>query len=537
MKKFLFLAVAALGFAACSEKGLENSDPNGELEQSYVAITLAADDMGTRAGEQGNYEVGRDEERAVKSAYVLFFRDGQPFHVSFDGTTSVNGGPNNYLPVKLTDTNQDGMDNISDIKNAVLVLQNYKGEYPNQILALLNWTPTLAEYSLDQLRTNTPLPGSDDKGYMMSNSVYKDGNNKVVDVTPLTIDKIFKNQGDALSNPVTINVERVAAKVMLVNGEDNRVFPVGKTVTDKDGNEIEVYAKILDWELYNDIDRSYLIKSLEGHENWTGEEFGFTNWNNPEWRRSYWATSLGADKLNKSFSWENTAMTPYVYVGENTNKWTETNDTRTKIIVKAQLVQADKVTPVEVVNWYGKDYVTEDELLRVVANTLNNTYYFSEVANTYEGVKPEDLVCTRRNVNEENAFEVYFQLKSAAGVGVEKTWYKKNADGTYTQMSDAEFNAILAAVQPALVYNDGMTYYWTDIKHLGAKNSTTEFGIVRNHVYKVNITEIKGFGTPVYDETVDFITPDKPENITTYVSAQINILSWRIVEENYQLGE
>ena len=87
-----------------------------------------------------------------------------------------------------------------------------------------------------------------------------------------------------------------------------------------------------------------------------------------------------------------------------------------------------------------------------------------------------------------------------------------------------------------MVYNDGMTYYWLDIKHLGNTGSTAEYGIVRNHVYKVNITDIKGFGTPIYDPEQDFITPEKPEDIVTYVSAQINILSWRVVDGNYNLN-
>jgi hypothetical protein len=81
-----------------------------------------------------------------------------------------------------------------------------------------------------------------------------------------------------------------------------------------------------------------------------------------------------------------------------------------------------------------------------------------------------------------------------------------------------------------------MTYYWTDIKHLGAANKTGEFGVVRNHAYKVNITDIKGYGTPVYDGTTGFIVPDKPEDIKTYVAAEIRILSWRLVENDYPLN-
>ena len=100
----------------------------------------------------------------------------------------------------------------------------------------------------------------------------------------------------------------------------------------------------------------------------------------------------------------------------------------------------------------------------------------------------------------------------------------------------ATLNASLDDIQPALVYRNGMTYYYMDIKHLGNKDKVGEFGIVRNHVYSVNITDINGFGTPVYEGTHDFVKPEKPEPVTSYVAAQINILSWRVVANDYELN-
>ena len=144
---------------------------------------------------------------------------------------------------------------------------------------------------------------------------------------------------------------------------------------------------------------------------------------------------------------------------------------------------------------------------------------------------PEDLKCVARAAGEKNAYEVYFQLSD---LGATKAWYK-NDNGSYTAVTN--INEILANIQPALVYNEGMTYYWTDIKHLGTPGSITEYGVVRNHVYKVNINDIQGYGTPVYDPEINFITPEKPtEVIDTYVAAEIKILSWRIVEHNYPLN-
>ena len=55
MKKYFFMALAAFTLAACENANNDpNFDLNGELEESYVAITLKADDLGTRAPE-GDY--------------------------------------------------------------------------------------------------------------------------------------------------------------------------------------------------------------------------------------------------------------------------------------------------------------------------------------------------------------------------------------------------------------------------------------------------------------------------------------------------
>lgn len=520
MKKYLFIALAAFAFAACEKPADENNpQQNGELEKSYVAITLAADDI-TRA-DDGKYEEGLAEERAVKSAYVFFFKDGAAFPVSFDGTTSTNAGPNNYLKVDLTG-NTSAMPNVSDVKDAVLVLQNYKGEYPNQIVAVLNWNPTAkSSYTLSELQTEISALGNATNGFVMSNAVYADKAGQVVDAVDLTIANIAKNADDALANPVTIHVERVAAKVVFT-AENGGRFAVEKEIEGK-----PVYAQIKGFELYNDYQESWLIKRI--NPAW---EVGF-NWNDADFFRSYWATSLDTNFLENTFAWttDNTAIDGYVYCGENTRAWTKDADVRTKVVVKAQLVDVNG-NPFEVVNWYGKDYIGETDLRTVVANTLKNTYFSSADSGvTFVGLTPDDIKCVDRLVTDAKAYEVYFQLSET---GAAKLWYKYEG-GNYNYIYGTALNTALAAVQPALVYKNGMTYYWLDIKHLGAEGKTAEYGIVRNHVYKVNINDITGYGTPVYNGTSDFINLEKPEDIVTYVSAQINILSWRVVENDYDL--
>ena len=516
MKRFLVLALAAIAFAACAEKNEENAPVlNGEVEQSYVSITLASDDMNTRAND-GEYEAGLAEEREVKSAYVFFFDDGAAFPVAFDGTTTTNSGSSNWLKVELNGST-DGMPNVSDIKDQVLVIQNYKGQYPNQMLAILNWTPKQKNYTLSKLQTAVASAINNDNGFVMSNSVYANSKKQVIDAVPLTVANIGKTEAEAKDNPVTIHVERVAAKVVYTAKNEGK-FMIGKNV-----DNTEIYAQIESFELYNDYEESRLLKKID--PTWDG--IGFA-WNDADWFRSYWAQSLGTAFPNNTFSWnsDNTALNGWNYLGENTRPEAEN---RTKVIIKAKLVNAAGEAQ-EIVNWYGKDYIGEDTLKNVVANTLNRLYYWGD-GFTFTGLTPADLKCVSRVSEAENAYEVYFQLSNN---GAQKNWYKYE-NGNYNTIAVDALNAALAEVQPALVYNDGMTYYWLDIKHLGNAGSDTEFGIVRNHVYKVNITDIKGFGTPIYDPTQDFIIPDKPEDIVTYVSAQINILSWRVVENDYEV--
>jgi hypothetical protein len=479
-----------------------------------VAVTFTADDV-TRA-DDGKYEEGLAEERAVKSAYVFFFQDGAAFPVAFDSTTSTNTGACNWLKVELGGT-ATGMPNVSDVKDQVLVLQNYKGQYPNQMLAILNWKPEKASYTLSELQTKDVTAVNNDNGFDMSNSVYANSKKQVIDAVPLTIENIGKSADEAKTNPVTIHVERVAAKVVYTAKNDGK-FMIGKNV-----NNTEIYAQIESFELYNDYEKSRLLKKID--PTWDG--IGFS-WNDADWFRSYWATSLGTAFPENAFNWkdDNTALNGINYLGENTRSGEEN---RTKVIIKAKLVNAAGEAQ-EIVNWYGKDYIGEDNLKTVVANTLNRLYFWGD-GYTFTGLAAADLKCVARNSDAENAFEVYFQLSNN---GSQKNWYKYE-NGNYTYIDIPTFNAALADIQPALVYNDGMTYYWLDIKHLGNTGSTTEYGIVRNHVYKVNITDIKGFGTPIYDPTQDFITPEKPKDIVTFVSADVRILSWRVVEGNYNV--
>ena len=572
MKNYLFIAMAALSLAACAEKMDDDKIPHkGEVTESYISISLSSSDADTRA--DGTYQKGEELERAVKTAYFFFFdAEGNAFPVDVtDGAGDAPGGEKNHLLAVINPTNGSDMNNVSDIKNVVLLLKNYQGTYPASIVAVLNWEPNENQYTLADLQEKLVEVRDSEKGFIMSNAVYATSGTpaSAIYATPLTADNIFTDEANAKANPVTIYVERAAAKVTVTTTGGTTKFDVEKPVT-IGSTSTKVYAKVLGWELYNDYQNSTVLKNIDPA--WNIDNLGFT-WNDSPWFRSYWADSQTTAFTDNTFQWKYAAIgeghkteygygigvaadvtngtyadKTYTYCGENTNR--DPKD-RTKIILKAKLQKEDE-TPVELARWYTTEYLGEEDLRTAVANTLKYTLYFKDGDN-YVGLKPEDLKCVspEYDVNGDitngapltiKPYEVFFQLSDA---GKAKEWYKKEA-GVYNPVSDdvgtdtgsiKATDAHLASnVAPAIIYADGQTYYYIDVKHLGNEGKTAEYGIVRNHIYSININKIGGYGSPIYVPLSNVVTPEYPgiggggEEVS-FVAAEVRILSWRMVQQ------
>lgn len=594
MKKYLFFALALLGMASCAKDDLGNGNKpnhNGEVEESYIAINLMAADSGTRgtSGTNDNdYEEGTDAERAVKTAHFFFFdEDGEPFTVNkSDEAASAPVGEKNHLALSISENDNPAskLPNVSDIKKAVLILETYKGVYPSQIVAVINWVPTENTYTLAALHSElVALNGTN--GFVMSNSVYMDGANKMVDAVPLTADNIKTSADDAKAKPVDIYVERIAAKVVLtangkIDGTTN-IFDTQKDSSPLDNNSattspIDVYVQLLGWELYNDYNTSNLLKNI--NTDWgIGTDLGLT-WNDPNRYRSYWAISQ-ATTLTDKFAWNYTSdiqaangfkteygfavadtanytdAKTFTYCGENTGISTVSTidsktvvtpyDKNTKVILKGQLMKknGENYEELELARWYGTEYAGEEALRIAVANSLKYTLFYSSDNTNFDSIEPEDLICVAGTEVDAKAYEVGFKLSTAADHGTNKTWYKYDSVNGYVRLGDsgidgdnvAKTNEYLKTVQPALLYKSGQTYYIVDIEHFGTK--TAAYGVVRNHVYQIDINSIKGYGSPIFDGYSDVVTPEYPddEDESSYVAARINVLSWKVVKQTVDI--
>ena len=510
----------AFAFASCEQNG-GNEVPEAK-EKAYVAISLSTTDGTTRAGEE--FSEGSDDERAVNSAFVLFYKNGVAFPV--DGA--------NYKAIAVDgNANQNPeTPNVSDYKNAVLVIEEYQGEYPNQLVALLNYNPALIEgissMSLETLcATVKDLQTTGTTGgFVMTNSVYVDETGEAVYAYPLTQSNIAMSADAALEAPVQIYVERTAAKVQVTTTPTDHKFELANTTVPVEGQATQVYSKVLGWELSN-FTNSPLVKEIDAA--WTNDGLHLNPWNDAARHRSYWAAPrtdsfAGFEPGDNAAEWSYDEN--FKYTGENTKG-------DAKLVLKCQLQDADG-NALEIAKWLGKDYVTRANLLIAVANNIKYSYYYKDTEGYYHQISNGDLEAVLGNGTDAKVYQTYFKLKAASET---KEWYKLT-NGAFAPIAQspetavADMNAELRKIEPAILYADGYTYYHTPVSHAFYTDTEGKTqavnGVVRNHAYSINIRSIAGYGTPI-NTGFEFIVPETPAEIETFVAAEIKILSWKNV--------
>ena len=522
MKKSLF----AMFMAGCLLASCNNDEPNpnagtGELETSYIAVSVNSANASTRA-EDGGYEEGNTSEQKVTTAHFFFFdASGNPFTLNQE---SLVGGSDkaNYVVKTIKDAGNK-LPNVETITNVVLTIQNLEGEYPAQMLVVLNWDYAGEAISLTNLRNTLAdyaAAVENTKGFLMSNSAYVKGTNTVITATPITIENIASSETAAMAAPVQVFVERVAAKVTLKKNESASAnFDTG--VTGPDGKKI--YAHIVGWDVNTTLDRSYLVKEIDA--TWQDAILGFT-WNDEPYYRSYWAKSVVADgtnvKYDTDFSYAGLTniVDKTVYCLENTG------EKNTKVVIAAELVDESQ-NPVQVARLYSEMY-TFDGIKNVIANALKDHYYYGDET-TKHTILPEHIDFFVAGTSGKDSYTVKYRLtKEAAQL---KWYYTDDAGKTFTAKTAEEVNVYLASLEGAQAWN-GKSYYTVDIEHLGTNHIK---GVVRNHSYVITVDGISGLGTPVYNPNTVVTEPIKPEETTSYVSARINVLSWKIVNQNVTL--
>lgn len=517
MNKFkLFpLALAALAFSACTSDNLAENEPvTGEGTRSYVAVNI--NNVGSSGTRADVYEDGNAQENAISKVRFYFFTPtGEPYKMT-DGT--------NWKEISPVTGNGQIAPNIERITDAMLVIDGATKAAPHSMMAVVNpqtietgvLTNSMSKAAVEEAisKKNFRQNENDATDFVMSNSVYVDGGQKV---WASNISGYVQTTAEAATaKPVDIFVERVAVKIetstsnMSELGDATPVYEVGETTTGK-----KVYAKINGWGIANENDNANLVKQIS--LNWTDANLGFaagSSWNIPAYKRCFWEDAPRFTSESKPWNAYSTATDKPYYTLPNTSFIPQ-------YVVAAQLVYNDG-TAAEICSYKGVEYLSENDVKNAILN--ENKSFFKKNGNDYNNLAAADIVF---NVGANNSYEVRATL--AEGVVV----YKETADGWVDATAEAKTSL---AKDAARIYKSGMTYYFTNIKHLGAAGKTAEYGLVRNHIYKIDVTNIKGFGTPVYDPNHKF-DPVIPEDVKTYLAAKLNVLSWRVVSQRVELGK
>lgn len=570
-KLFPFACVALMMTACASDKEEIGSGTKPGSDPQYLAVNIV--NVGaTPTTRAAGYENGTAEESAIKKVRFYFFNgDGSPYLIKNPGM-GVEGGENkNWLEASPADDSSTSgtPSQIEKITQTVLVINGVQAAAPAAIVAVVNpGTVDAATLKngktmrLSELRYSAVGSKFYEKNatsgavsdFVMSNSVYVNAGEDVC--ASLVAGHVTTSAESAKAKPVDLYVERVVAKVTadvdktafeLGNGTNWDAAKYGtKNPVGKSG-DYDVYAVIEGWGLANENGKAEVEKQV--NKTWTDGNLGFSPWTTADYHRCFWETSVGFDAgvganqpVNPTFNQLNAKMHDVLYTLPNTpeSKVTDLkNNNLTKFAVAATLRYKDADNNwhyAEICRYNGVSILGIDNLKRQVALTFSQ-YYTSTDGTNYTQLSKDDIDFKDPN----GTMQQYLVTPTLADAPTGTKYYTKTTTGTTPTFTEVDKAKVLAAIESdkAEIRKDGRAYYYVPIKHLGSTkayaDAIAEYGIVRNHFYKITLSGITGFGTPVYDPD-KVVVPAVPTYQDTYLAARVQVLQWRVVTQSASLG-
>lgn len=571
-KLFPFACVALMMTACASDKEEIGGGTKPGSDPQYLAVNIVNVGATPTTRATDDYENGTTEESTIKKVRFYFFNgDGSPYLIKNPGIAGVEGGENkNWLEASPADDSSTSgtSSQIEKITQTVLVINGVQSAAPAAIVAVVNpGTVDAAKIQsgetmrLSELRYSTVGSQFYKKDattgavsdFVMSNSVYVNAGEDVC--ASLVAGHVTTSAETAKAKPVDLYVERVVAKVTA--DVDNSAFKLGDGTNwentkygTKDpvgqSGDYNVYAVIEGWGLANENGKAEVEKQV--NKTWTDGTLGFSPWTTADYHRCFWETSVAFDagaganpSVNPTFNQlKANNMKDVLYTLPNTPGSEVTdlkNNDLTKFAVAATLRYKDASGNwhnAEICRYNGVSILGIDNLKKQVALTFSQ-YYTSTDATNYTQLSKDDIDFK----NPDGTMQQYRVTPTLAAdpAGTTKKYYTKTTSGTTPTFTEVPKATVLAAIEAdkAEIRKDGRAYYYVPIKHLGGTGELAEYGIVRNHFYKITLSGITGFGTPVYDPN-KVVKPAVPTYEDTYLAARVQVLQWRVVNQNASLG-
>lgn len=569
-KLFPFACVALMMTACASDKDEIGGGTKPGSDPQYLAVNIV--NVGATPTTRGtdDYENGTTDESTIKKVRFYFFNgDGSPYLIKNPGVTGVDGGGDkNWLEASPADDSSTSgtPSQIEKITQTVLVINGVQSAAPAAIVAVVNpetvdaatlkngGTMRLSELRYSAVGSQFYKKGATGgvSDFVMSNSVYVNAGEDVC--ASLVAGHVTTSAKTAKEKPVDLYVERVVAKVTadvdktafkLGNGTDWDATKYGTKDPVGQSGDYNVYAVIDGWGLADENGKAEVEKQV--NKTWADGTLGFTPWTTADYHRCFWETSVafvsgagGNQPVNPTFNQLKAKMKDVLYTLPNTPESKVTNlkdNDLTKFAVAATLRYKDASGnwhDAEICRYNGVSILGIDNLKKQVALTFSQ-YYTSTDATTYTQLSKDDIDFK----NSDSTMQQYRVTPTLAAdpTGTTKKYYTKTTSGTTPTFTEVDKDKVLAAIEAdkAEIRKDGRAYYYVPIKHLGGTGELAEYGIVRNHFYKITLSGITGFGTPVYDPD-KVVAPAVPTYEDTYLAARVQVLQWRVVSQSASLG-
>lgn len=500
MKKFIYatLALAAvLLFASCKN---DKNQPKNEKADAYISFTFSLPQGGTRAeagsvdgAKAGDTYVGTVDEQAIKGVRVVLFDETSgivKYALTYNITGAGNAAPTGDIAGTATTAQ-------FTTKAKPVVSQDY------QMLAIINPTAEViaataeGKYLKDaQAAIETTAEKLSANGIMMSNEQ---------GLVKVAAGDMKATDAEAEGAPVKVNVDRILAKVF-VGGKPT--FENGKLTNIKWGLNVTnkktfIYRQLAQVMESKDNfvaeavkDGSKRFDRYAQDPNFLAGEFNATDFTYLEGKPAL-AGTFGYADANGQYCLENTMDAPM-----------QKHQGTTSFVLSGTWTPAehDGITFTEGETWYS--YMgftfTKTKMLEYKAAIEDTANTKTEIDKTPAGFKAA--------------------LKAALA--------SMNVDAQGDVAASGTFNGIKA-------YKDGACYYQTNlIRHFNNDQSSKDmgygrYGVVRNNIYKINITKITQPGEPDVVNEKDDDHDDDPTKV--FVAFDITINPWIVRTQDISL--
>lgn len=385
------------------------------------------------------------------------------------------------------------------------------------------------------------------------------------DQTKATKEFTFTNEDNTTT---TVKAYKLTSTLAGSDNDDENANPAATT---------DLYVYVTGWTLNATSNKSYISKQLKS--DWaTDATKPFTSWQNASLFRSYWAKgtsygntpTIGTGDTHINYQTTNALKNQnYLYCNENTNDAVtghiftlpngETDATKATVdsryvthVAIRTVVCDENGKSVSLIKYMGLHY-TEDAFKKYILSTLQSStdglnYWIKTSETATEEATEKDFLQIGTDFldfQKEGDIETgKCKMIVNATTKAATTVYKKvqeDGEDKWVEVEDADWTALADRLPNNLTRaTNGNTVYYLPIEHLaGGTNKLVEgyYGVVRNHWYKITISDFKKLGHGIYDPNSDTekLIPEGPEDPLYYVGAKINILNWHIVNQNSEL--